>query len=289
MRGMAENLRDPALPARPKRVTPTDPSSLESAHFALPSCHGYRPRGSTTWLAIYTVSGSGFFRSEAGTAAFAAPGDLFVYPAGIYQEYGTVPGSAWEFDWVHFAPRPAWAQWLSLPSVPDIPGVVRTKVGASSTRRRIAALFGDLHVDIRLGGPWRTELARNAIERILLLALGESRGGRGGPLDPRIQHTLETIASFPARRFTVDELARAVHLSPSRFSHLFREQTGATVIETVLRTKMTEAAKLLVLSSEPVATISADLGFGSPFYFSTQFRRHYGVSPRAFRRSVLSG
>ena len=52
------------------------------------------------------------------------------------------------------------------------------------------------------------------------------------------------------------------------------------------RWRMTLAADLLAQPDMTVAAVSAQVGYASPFGFSTAFKRRYGVSPTEHRRAV---
>lgn len=287
---MAKNIHDPAtgetLPPRLARENPVDPADFASSRFDQNDRYrNWRSRGTRTWLLFWTLGGGGWFRSaDRRFTAPAAPGDLHLYRPDVAQEYGTRPGHRWVFHWVHFPSRPAWTARLAWPPVAGIEGLGRLHVSSLAVRRRMEESFAELHRDVRLGGGWRSDLVANALERILILAR-EGLDAPGGRVpDPRIQVAVERIVTRPAERYSVTALAREVHLSPSRFAHLFKQQTGQSVIEAVLRARLAEGAQLLRLTPSPVKEIADTLGFSSPFHFSNRFRRRYGVSPRAFRQ-----
>ena len=245
----------------------------------------FRTRGTDTWLLFFTLDGRGFLRGSTGTAAEARAGDVFLYRPRVWHNYGTMPGDRWRFHYAHFNPRPTWTEWLRMPAVADITGLVHTHVASIEVRRRIATMFDGLHRDSLLGTVLRTELAMNALEAILLL-VAEASGLGGRPLDPRVQWLIERIATRPDDDHTVTALADAVHLSPSRLAHLFKAETGRSPVRFVQDTRLKEAAKLIELTSEPVAEVARKVGFQSPFHFSTTFRERYGMSPRAYRERL---
>lgn len=282
---MAGNLRNPAaLPPVPERDNVRDPQGLDSGRFDQGDrYHSIRRKGSATWLLFFTSGGRGFFRGRDGGVGFARVGDVHLYASRAWQEYGTAPRERWAFDWCHFAPRPAWGEWLKLPPVAGVPGLAGVHVVHPALRARITGVFRELHRDVRLTGLWRHELAMNALERVLLACWEGLRTVRGRPPDPRVQAAQEWIAGHPAEPVTVADLAQQAHLSPSRFAHLFRHETGQSVIDCVLHTRLREAAKLLEQTPSPIKEIAYACGFGSPFYFSAQFRKRYGSSPRAWR------
>lgn len=265
---------------------------LRSAHFVMADGYqAYRSRGTTTALVFFTLSGAGYFRSSRGVVHVTGPGELVYLEPQVEQDYGTVlgRGAPWDFHWVHFYARPHWMNWLKLPPVAGIAGLRRVGIDGEERRRELARLFAELHRDLRLGGGWRRELALNGLERILLL-VWESLGSESHrPLDARVQAALEAISRDPVGHYTVAALARQAGLSPSRFAHLFRSETGLPVMETVLRARMKEAEKLLELTHTPVSQIADLLGFSSPQHFSAQFARRYGTSPRLFRLRMQRG
>lgn len=57
---------------------------------------------------------------------------------------------------------------------------------------------------------------------------GEYRLGYDEALDGRVQEALRMIHQMPEKTASLDDVAASVHLSPSRFRHLFKAETGVT-------------------------------------------------------------
>jgi len=203
----------------------------------------------------------------------------------VWHNYGTMPGDRWRFHYAHFNPRPTWTQWLQMPLVAGITGLVHAHVASTEVQRQAAAIFDSLHRDSLLGTVLRTELAMNALERVLLLVTEASGSGRR-TLDPRIQSLIERIATRPADDHSVGALAETAHLSLSRLAHLFKAETGQSPVRFVQETRLKEAAKLIELTPAPVAEVARKVGFQSPFHFSATFRERYGMSPRSYRQRL---
>ena len=51
---------------------------------------------------------------------------------------------------------------------------------------------------------------------------------------------------------------------------------------------MRQAARLLAFTTRDVDEIAGDVGFNSAFYFSRQFHRRFGMSPRAYRATLAN-
>lgn len=143
-------------------------------------------------------------------------------------------------------------------------------------------------VPVVVEGATARELVMGAVEEVVVLATasGRSRADTGQEGDERVGQVLELIAADPAAPHSVESLARAVALSPSRFAHLFAEETGRTPMRAVRQARVRHAASLLEITDMNVGQVAAACGFVSPFHFSRAFGREYGVPPREYRARV---
>ena len=86
------------------------------------------------------------------------------------------------------------------------------------------------------------------------------------------------ISRAPERNYSVEELAGAVHLSPSRLKEKFKRYTGIPVMKFVTRVKIERAKQLLLESDRTITDIALDLGFCSSQHFSSVFK-NYTMQP----------
>lgn len=89
-----------------------------------------------------------------------------------------------------------------------------------------------------------------------------------------------------SKQMTLKKLAGEIHLSPSRTAHLVRETTGESFSDLLMRNRLEYAADLLKNTIRPVSAIAFDCGFGSAANFHRMFRKYYGITPLACRRSL---
>jgi AraC family transcriptional regulator len=82
-------------------------------------------------------------------------------------------------------------------------------------------------------------------------------------------------------------LARTAGMSSHYFSELFKQTTGVSPHQYVLRQKIERAKKHLRDPNANVIEASAMTGFIDQSYFTKVFRRVVGVTPTDFRNSVL--
>lgn len=83
-----------------------------------------------------------------------------------------------------------------------------------------------------------------------------------------------------------DDVAQAVHLSPSHFSTLIRREAGATFTELLNRMRIDRAAEMLVRTDKPIAAIALECGFRDQSYFTKVFKRYRNTTPRRYRREA---
>jgi AraC family transcriptional regulator of arabinose operon len=109
-------------------------------------------------------------------------------------------------------------------------------------------------------------------------------------MDERIRRAIEFIRSAEiSKGISIPELAGSVGLSISRFSHLFRKQTGMTPHQVHNRMRFQEAARLLADTQLSIKEISWHVGFRSVTSFSRQFKRHWTVAPSEYRLANRPG
>ena len=255
------------------------PGVLVTGHFR--EEFGYRvrrPGGSGNWLLTYTLDGAGLYRWS-GPDLFARPGDIVLLGPDVPHDYSVPEGGSWEFLWAHFQPRLDWFGWWSPLVGDEGPGL--SHLESTGARERARQCFLKLRSDALGTAELSRELALNGLEEILLLAVREGADGR--PLDPRVRRVLDLVSSDLAADYDVAGLAREVAISPSRLSHLFKQEIGEPVMGAVIRLRLSQAARLLEHTVDDVGSVAREVGFSSPYYFSRQFRRHYGMSPRQYR------
>jgi AraC-like DNA-binding protein len=106
-------------------------------------------------------------------------------------------------------------------------------------------------------------------------------------------HTLRTLCRVRdflreelEEPLTLADLSLEAGLSEWHFLRAFRSAFGETPHEYLTRLRLERARDLLTITSRSVTEICFDVGFTSLGSFSTLFRRHVGVSPAAYRKSI---
>jgi AraC family transcriptional regulator of arabinose operon len=241
-----------------------------------------RAKGAGDYLIVLTVGGRGRLRVP-GKERFVGVGDLFVYEPGGHQDYGTdATTGKWELRWSHFQPRPNWHALLDWPTW--WPGLRGISLGDGGLFDEVAHAFGDAQRFCRLPLPHSRALASNALERALLLADQANPNASRRQIDERVRRAMDYLCDRMTEKLTLNEVAKAASLSPSRLSHIFVEQVGLSPMRFLEQQRIAQAKLLLKHTAQPIQTIADRVGFESPYYFSLRFKKAAGVSPRAYRK-----
>jgi transcriptional regulator GlxA family with amidase domain len=104
-------------------------------------------------------------------------------------------------------------------------------------------------------------------------------------MDRRVRKIVEVLQDRWKQPPPVNELARHVGLGTSRLEHLFKEQARLSIRDYVRERRLSAAAELLTNTEERISSIGYTVGFANPSNFNHAFKKHFGVSPRAYRAS----
>jgi transcriptional regulator GlxA family with amidase domain len=106
----------------------------------------------------------------------------------------------------------------------------------------------------------------------------------GASLEP----ILRWLEASLAKVHTLDGIARRARMSVRSLNRHFREQTGTTPLQYLLRARVRRAQELLETTAHSVERVADDTGFGSVAAFRQHFRRVVATSPQAYRRAFRS-
>ncbi|MEK3890491.1 helix-turn-helix domain-containing protein [Bacillus sp. FSL K6-3431] len=276
---MTKNLNNPAI------IT-TAPSSgvLICDHFnQMEEYKVSRPDGTKDWLITYTISGKGQFTVD-NHVQIVKIGDLAILKPRTIHQYAT-HGTQWEFIWAHFLPKETWIELLMLPERSK--GLIHLNIERPQLQERVLGSFQRMIRDNHSIHSLSKELSMNALEEILLAVNQWAQTNDKVKVDLRVQEVLQIFSENLKESHTLESISRKVSLSPSRLSHLFREQIGVSIMATLLSIRLRQAARLLEFTNRSISEVAGDVGFSSPFYFTKQFTAFYGMNPRDFRKRLF--
>lgn len=104
-------------------------------------------------------------------------------------------------------------------------------------------------------------------------------------VDDRIRRAIALVRERLPAPVAQEEVAEAVFLSPSRFRHLFVEETGMAFRPYVLWLRLQRALECFT-AGESLTGAAYEAGFSDVAHLSRTFRRMFGVNPTAFDQTA---
>jgi len=147
---------------------------------------------------------------------------------------------------------------------------------------RVVAICRSLLVETERPDRYSASIVLGQFQALLAIVARHRRPG-SGVVDDRVQTVLRIITERFEEPLPTQELASLVGVSSSRLAQLFREFTGTTIREALLRRRLTEAKRLLATTDIPVTELLHAAGFNDVSYFNRCFRHDTGQTPRQYR------
>jgi len=115
-----------------------------------------------------------------------------------------------------------------------------------------------------------------------------SHGGRFSQRLLRVSTMMNFIEHNFMHKISLDDIIRKGNMSPSTANRAFRDAMDMTPIDYLMKVRIEYAVRLMKTTTFSIMEIAGKSGFGDSNYFSKQFRRIMGYSPRAYRKQQLS-
>ena len=223
---------------------------------------------------IYCLAGRGYVRVE-GVTHQVGPGDLVWVNCHHPHEHGAVPEDPWEVYWVRVE-GPLLEQMYGLLSGPVGRGVARETVEPGYQE-----VFRWMETDAAEAAAW----VHAAVARLLAVACAAGfREGSAERVPGPLRKVMERMKLFYFEPLTVAALATEAGMSPSHFGRVFREVFGTSPIDWLRRERIRQAQRRLGDTDDAVQWIAEEVGYRDRFFFSKDFKRLTGFTPREFRR-----
>ncbi len=136
----------------------------------------------------------------------------------------------------------------------------------------------DLLIDTLRNDP--NEKKKTVLQIVKLLRSVSDEGGEKAAV---IADVKNAIRAHLSEEISIDEIAHTVGISKYYMCHLFKSQTGLTLVEYRNALRLSEAKKLLIGSDKRIGEICFECGFSSESYFAKLFRDSEHVSPTQYR------
>jgi AraC family transcriptional regulator of arabinose operon len=228
----------------------------------------------------YIIEGEGFVTIQ-GKTYYPRPGEIYVLPADVTLSYGTISANTFGKYWCHFAAKIGESnlfQILDTPAFikPDHPLKWKSRFEQLIEHSNSDSLTSGIHVNAIL-----LEIIAAYIESCDKIKFNLN----ATPAFEKMNTVLQYIETHLKDSLTVEDLAQIAHFHPNYFIQLFKNFTGYSPIQYIIRARLEKAKQLLMMRELNVSAIADSVGLELS-YFSRIFREHNGFSPTAYRDMV---
>ena len=159
--------------------------------------------------------------------------------------------------------------------------------GATETRAGIGEIVGkpeEIFRSFKTARHIRHLLVERTDETSIILGVREM----GEPADEKTPAVISEAKLYMSLHFTnpnlmLQDVAKAVSMSGSRFSTVFSQQTGQTFTEYLMYLRLSKAKELLRTTNERSSQIAREVGYNDSHYFSYIFKKNTGITPSEYR------
>lgn len=135
----------------------------------------------------------------------------------------------------------------------------------------------------KLGHAWRATKSAAAVEDAARGLVSDLSGTVPHlPSDPRVLQAIEYLRSRTDESVTLEELAQAVNLSPSRFRHLFVEETGMALRTYQVWRRLLRVWEFL-MQGDTLSNAAHAAGFSDSAHLSRTCKTMFGLAPSAMQ------
>jgi Transcriptional regulator containing an amidase domain and an AraC-type DNA-binding HTH domain len=239
-----------------------------------------RVNGCGQHIMIYCVNGKGWFKIE-GNNQQVSQGHLLIIPRGTPHSYGSSETDPWTIYWLHFLGHNSEQYFRHL-----LPGFHTFPLSVEKAPK-VINLFGEVYDVLQNGFTLDNMILASQILTHfmgLIFFMNHDYQLQLKPSSQDIDESIQYMTKHLAQNLTLNELAAQVNLSVSHYSYLFKNKTGYSPIDYVLRLRIQRACQYLDTTNLDIQLIANKLGFKDPYYFSRIFHQIMGQSPSSYRK-----
>ncbi|ASA21701.1 AraC family transcriptional regulator [Paenibacillus donghaensis] len=245
-----------------------------------PSVHDY-------YLIHTVLTGEGHFQSGSLSQTCRA-GDTFVIFPGSLFSYQADSSNPWHYAWVALQGEDVQQLFAEV-------GIIRGRpLQQAANVAELHHLYERIRLSFKQSAYPRLEnLEASGWLRLLLCQLGLANAASlpehsvllPDVIELQIDQAIRWLSLQFHQQISIDQLASTLGYHRAHLSKVFKQRTGLSPKQYLLKVRMDKAQALLngPLTIDQVAT---SVGYNDALYFSRHFRKWCGMSPSEFRSSL---
>ena len=164
------------------------------------------------------------------------------------------------------------------------------KIDSEATRQTLYSIMHELYTICKEKETVARELKKFACVCNILAVLCEDCAKKkkripapGDMIHERIKEMIDYLNEHCCEAKSTQELAAHFNFSREYFSRYFKNQTGMSVKEYIIRCRVIRVRERLIRTDKRLADIAAESGFGSETQCIQWFKKIYGITPAKYR------
>lgn len=94
---------------------------------------------------------------------------------------------------------------------------------------------------------------------------------------------IEFINDNYMRELSLDVISQNMYLSPAYISKIFKEETGESPINYLIKVRLAKAAEYIKAGNMSIKEVASAIGYNDAYHFSKLFKKYYGYPPSAIK------
>lgn len=225
-----------------------------------------------SFLALYVVQGRGYLE-QSGERLPLKSGSFVLIDCYLPHHYGT--DDEWDIYWLHFDGLLA-RRYFQLCAA----GPIFHAEEASNAGRHLRKIFEAFHLHTRVSEAMLSRHIVDFITELILYRTPEQSNSRNSSM---VDEIIGYMGEHVAEPLPIEQLASRVCVTPYHFIRLFKEETGLTPHQYLIRLRIDLAKYLLKTTHLPLKDIAERTGFCSASNLCTSFQRNIGITPHIYR------
>ena len=236
-----------------------------------------RVEGDAFFLLFFTMSGKGFLKIE-GELHELLPSTIAIVSPNQRHEY--FASSRWEFYWIHLTGEQC-TQILRHLCVSGRKVFHVSEIGKYAEKFEELFRFREknsnkyeVEVSLKL-----SEIAHAMLADVMYPP--ETLEDEQDIVKKAVSHMEKTYQ----KETSIDEICKALFVSPAHFIRLFKARTGLTPYEYFIHLRILKACEMLQFSNKQICEIARAVGFKSTSNFILHFKKIRQITPGKHRKS----